>query len=156
MALFNKILFPIDLSESSKKMVPFVKEVINRFGAELHIVYSINIAPYYANSSMSTLNIDESEHDIRTEAEKKIRGFIESQFNGCSVQSKILAGPPGQEILKCVEEEKMDLIILGRSSKGLAEAAFGSVAGYVTKHSHIPVLIINSGIQVGMASHFWG
>jgi nucleotide-binding universal stress UspA family protein len=97
MALFNKILFPIDLSETSRKIVPFVKEAIDGFGAELHIVYSLNLVPHYFNTDMSC--IDEIEDGVRKEAEKKTRRFIESQFDDLSVQSKVLIGSPGQEII---------------------------------------------------------
>jgi nucleotide-binding universal stress UspA family protein len=156
MALFKKILFPTDLSEASKKIVPFVKEAIDSFGAELHIVYSVNFTPYYVSPGMSALSIDDIMPEVIEEAEKKTRGFIESQFSNLSVEPTILAGHPGNEIIRCAEEEGIDLIILGHSSTGIAEAALGSVAGYVSNHSHIPVLIVNPGIHAGTPSTFWG
>jgi nucleotide-binding universal stress UspA family protein len=38
-AMFNRILFPVDLSEASNRMVPCVKEVVEKFRAELHIIH---------------------------------------------------------------------------------------------------------------------
>jgi nucleotide-binding universal stress UspA family protein len=156
MALFNRILFPIDLSETSKKIVPFVREAIDSFGAELHIVYSLNLVPHYFSTNMSASCIDEIEDGVRKEAVKKTRRFIESQFDDLSVQSKLLIGSPGQEIIKCAEEKGIDLIVLGHNSTGIAESVLGSVADYVASHSRIPVLIINPGIHVDKASTFWG
>jgi nucleotide-binding universal stress UspA family protein len=140
MAIFNKILFPVDLSEASKKMVPYVKEVVDRFGAELHIIHATTAQYHIAEFVNETRLIDMEEE------EKNIRGFIGSHFKNLSIQSKILPGPPGPGIIQYSKEEKLDLIIMGHSSTGIARAVFGSVAGYVVKHSHVPVLIISSGI----------
>ena len=141
MGFFKRILFPVDLSEASRKMVPYVKEVIGKFGAELHIVHATNIGQYYvaayAGDAMPT---------IMAEEEKGTKEFIESFFKAISVHSKILSGPPGPEIVEYAREEKIDLIIMGHNSTGLARAVFGSVAGYVVKHSPVPVLIISPSI----------
>jgi nucleotide-binding universal stress UspA family protein len=140
MALFKRILFPVDFSEASEKMVPYVKEVVDRFGAELHIVHA----------TIDRYHIAEFVNEIQTidmeEEEKNIRKFINSHFKNLSIQSKILPGPPGPEIIEYCQKENLDLVIMGHSSTGLARAVFGSVAGYVVKHSHVPVLIISSSI----------
>jgi len=156
MALFTKILFPVDMSEVSKKLVPFVKEFIESFGAELHVVYSMNIRPYHVSRSMSVSYISRHESKTRKEAEKRLSDFVGSQFHDSSVQSGILAGFPGTEILRYAEKKGVDLIIMGHSSIKISEDSFGSVAGYVTNRSHIPVLIINPDMQVSMASSFFG
>ena len=36
---FNKILFPVDLSESSPKLVPYVKLMARKFGSEIHLLF---------------------------------------------------------------------------------------------------------------------
>ena len=141
MGFFKRVLFPVDLSEASRKMVPYVKEVIDKFGAELHIVHATNVGQYYvaayAGDAMPT---------IMAEDGKYTKEFIESSFKTIPVHSKILSGPPGPEIIEYAKEEKMDLIIMGHNSTGIARAVFGSVAGYVVKHSPVPVLIISPGM----------
>lgn len=141
MGYFKKILFPIDLSEASKKMVPYVMEVVDKFGAELHIVRATNIGQYYvaAYAGDAVPAIVEEEGNSLTE-------FNESYFKAVPVQSKILPGPPGPEIIEYAKQNEMDLIIMGHSSTGIARAVFGSVAGYVVKHSPVPVLIISPSI----------
>ena len=42
--------------------------------------------------------------------------------------------------------EGIDLIIMGHSSTSIERAVFGSIAGYVVKYSHVPVLIISPSI----------
>ena len=141
MGLFKRILFPVDLSEASNRMIPYVKEVIERFGSELHIVHATNIGQYYVAAFAG-----DAVPAIMAEDEKSIREFIESHFKTIPLHSKILSGPPGPEIIEYAKEEKIDLIIMGHNSTGIARAVFGSVAGYVVKHSPIPVLIISPSI----------
>jgi nucleotide-binding universal stress UspA family protein len=141
MAIFKRILFPVDLSEASKKIVPYVKEIMGRFGAELHVVRATNIAQYYVAAYAG-----EARPTIIEEEEKNTRKFIETQFENIPISLKILSGPPGPEIVEYAGANKMDLIIMGHSSTGIKRAIFGSVAGYVAKHSPVPVLIISPSI----------
>ena len=146
MALFNKIMFPLDLSDVSIKIVPYVVEMVGKYNAELHVVHATNINRLYVSPGMSATYIDEIEPGIEAEAEKNTSAFINSYFKNTTVIQKILAGRPGPEIIRYAEEVGVDLIIMGHSSTGIARAVFGSVAGYVVKYSHAPVLIISPGI----------
>jgi len=56
----------------------------------------------------------------------------------------VVQGDPAEEILKYVESEKVDLVIMGtHGRKGLDRILFGSVANEVVKRSPAPVLTIN-------------
>ncbi len=62
---------------------------------------------------------------------------------GISTQGVVVWGRPADEILKYINENKTDLVIMsthGRS--GIPRWAFGSVADKVIRHSTAPVLII--------------
>ena len=59
-------------------------------------------------------------------------------------QKRILSGDPAQEILKTIESEGIDLVIMGtHGRKGLEHIFFGSVAETVVKKLPVPVLTIN-------------
>lgn len=59
-------------------------------------------------------------------------------------QKRIVFGDPAQEILKSIESEGVDLVIMGtHGSKGLDKVFFGSVAETVVKKSPVPVLTVN-------------
>jgi nucleotide-binding universal stress UspA family protein len=146
MSLVKKILFPVDLSDASKKIVPYVKEFVQTFGAELHVLHSTRATEFYEGATMSTSTVDDAMLDIRAREEKEVNEFVATHFKKESVRSTIVAGSPGPEILKYAEAEKLDLIIMGHSSTGLARAVFGSVAGYVVKYSPVPVLVISPTI----------
>jgi nucleotide-binding universal stress UspA family protein len=56
----------------------------------------------------------------------------------------VALGEPGQEIVKTVEKENIDLVVMGtHGRKGLQQTLFGTVAHYVVMHSKAPVLIVN-------------
>ena len=146
MALFKKILFPVDLADVSKKIVPYVKEMVEKFDAELHLVYVAHVTQYYSSLDMPAAYLGDVESEIREGAEKKLNGFKQAFFEGISVRSTTLSGRPGPEILRYAKAEGMDMIIMGHSSTGIERAVFGSVAGYAVKYSHVPVLIISPSI----------
>ena len=141
MSLIKRILFPVDLSAVSHRMVPYVKEMVDALGAELYIIHVKFIDHYY----IATF-VDETELESTGAEENRIRAFIKSNSVNPHTPATILHGPPGPEIVRFAKNEKIDLIIMGHSSKGIARAVFGSVAGYVVKHSEVPVLVISPNI----------
>ena len=78
-------------------------------------------------------------------AEKALDRVCKEQLQGCpNFQKMILSGDPAQEILKTIEKEGIDLVIMGtHGRKGLEHVFFGSVAENVVKKSPAPVLTIN-------------
>ncbi|MBC2709827.1 MAG: universal stress protein [Desulfosarcina sp.] len=57
---------------------------------------------------------------------------------------KVVSGDAADEILKVLEAEDIDLVIMGtHGRKGLEHVIFGSVAEKVVKKSPVPVLSIN-------------
>ena len=138
MGIFKRILFPVDLSDASNRMVPYVKEVVDTFGAELHIIHVKYIDQYY----IATF-VDETQLEYTAADESRLGRFVESNFKDLDIPAAILQGPPGTEIVRYAEDEMMDLIIMGHNSTGIKRAVFGSVAGYVVKYSQVPVLIVS-------------
>lgn len=54
----------------------------------------------------------------------------------------VMASKPGEGILKAVEDEHADMVILGSRGKGILRRTFmGSVSDYVVHHCHIPVFV---------------
>ncbi|MBW2707880.1 MAG: universal stress protein [Deltaproteobacteria bacterium] len=61
-----------------------------------------------------------------------------------SFQKKIAYGDPTQEILKAIDSEGIDMVVMGtHGRKGLDNVLFGSVARNVVRRSPVPVLTVN-------------
>jgi nucleotide-binding universal stress UspA family protein len=77
-------------------------------------------------------------------AEKAIEKVCEEELQGSNFTKKIIFGNPASEILKTIESETIDLVIMGTHGReGIDHAIFGSVAEKVIRKSSTPVLIIN-------------
>ena len=78
-------------------------------------------------------------------AEKAMDKVCQEELQSCpSLQRRIISGDPATEMLKTIESEGIDLVIMGmHGRKRLEHAIFGSVAENVVKKSPVPVLTIN-------------
>jgi len=143
MSFYNKILFPIDLTEVSPKIVPHVKEMADQFGAEIHMIYVAHVTQYYDGLYISPSYVGDFETEVVNAARKRLEEFTVENFKDLSVTTKVITGYPGGEILKYVKSEEIDLIIMGHSRKGIKRVIMGSIAGHVVKSSPVPVMIVN-------------
>jgi len=145
MKAFKNILFPIDLSEASEKLVETVQMVAECFGARVHLLFVARILDYFAGIYVPAASITSMEKSIMEGAEKKLYEFQERYFSEReSASAAVLPGDAAEEILKYVSEKKIDLIIMGtHGRKGLDKIIFGSVAERVVKASPVPVMVIN-------------
>jgi len=144
MPIFKKILFPIDFSETSTQIVPYVKEIADKFEAEVHIIFSAHVTLYYEGIGLESSYIVDFESEVIKKGNIEFQRFLDTHFMNRPVVSKILSGQPGEEILRYTQNENIDLIVMGHSKTGFKRMIMGSVAGYVVKKSHVPVLIVNS------------
>ena len=144
MEFFKKILFPVDLSEVSPKLVPYVKEMAAMFDAKVHLLFVARILQHFTSIYVPHPSISKFEAEIVEGAEKKLQEFVEEQFETDSCTARVVLGDPAEEILNYAQAEGIDLIIIGtHGRKGLERIIFGSVAERVVKKSPVPVLTVN-------------
>ena len=142
---FKKILFPVDLSESSPKIVPFVKSMANKYDAEIHLLFVARILQHFTSIYVPYYSINLFETELSEGAEKGLHEFKEGYFIDLpETKSSVVLGDAAEEILAYVLSEGVDLIIMGtHGRKGVDKVIFGSVAEKVVKSSPVPVLIVN-------------
>lgn len=143
MAHNKKILFPIDFSEGTQSIIPYVKEMADKFESEIHILFVVHVTPYYEGVGIEMTYVADFEDVVAKQSKFRMEKFIEQHFKNQNVVGKVMTGTPGETIIEYSNMEKMDLIIMGHSKKGIQRMIMGSVAGYVVKYSHIPVMIVN-------------
>ena len=147
--MMEKILFPVDLSEASPKIVSRVIEMAEKFEAEIHLLLvSGGIADIEGFQSHPSLR--KLEDEICATAERRLKEFQEEYLKDYPrVKRIVLRGVPSEEILHYIESEKIDLVIMGtHGRKGLQHALFGSVAEHIVKYSPVPVLTVNPYRQI--------
>jgi nucleotide-binding universal stress UspA family protein len=142
---FKKILFPIDFSESTPKILPYVTTMSKTFGGTIYLLYVVRDLKYLTSFHVPHPSLDLIEREIAENSEKMMDRVCDEDLQGCPrFVKKILVGDAASEIIRYADEMKVDLIIMGtHGRKGLEKALFGSVAEKVVKNSPVPVLIIN-------------
>jgi nucleotide-binding universal stress UspA family protein len=145
MTEFRKILFPVDLSDTSPLLVPFVKSMAEKYGAEIHIVFVARLFQYFTSIYVPHPSIHKFEKELMEGAEKKMDEFRKEFFDGnAAIRSTVILGHAAEEILQYVQSEGIDLIIMGsHGRRGIDKVIFGSVAEMVVKTASIPVMVIN-------------
>ncbi len=141
----RKILFPVDFIENSSKLLPYVLSMAEKYDSRIYILHVVpNIdkwgVHFIPHPSMKTFQQEAMEG-----AEKAMEKLCNEQLKGCTNFERILVtGDPAMEILRIIEEEDIDLVMMGtHGRKGLEQVIFGSVAENVVKKSPAPVLVIN-------------
>lgn len=142
---FKHILFPIDFSESSQKILPYVVTLSQAFGSTVHLLYVVRDLKYLTSFHVPHPSLDQMEKEIAESSRQMMDKVCEEELQGCPrFVKKIVIGDAAHEIIQYALEEKIDLIIMGtHGRKGLEKALFGSVAEKVVKNSPVPVLTVN-------------
>jgi len=142
MKTFKNILFPIDFSESSKKIIPYVITMAQAFQGQVHLLYVVRDFRYLSSFHVPHPSLDRLENEVLENAQKMISRVGEENFNACI--TKVLTGDAANVIIDYAQTEKIDLIIMGtHGRKGLDRTFFGSVAENVVKNAPVPVMVIN-------------
>jgi len=142
---FKKILFPVDLSESSPKLVPYVLTMAEKFGSEICLLFVGRVFDYFTSIYVPHTSVDAFENEVVEGAKKRLQEFKEEYFQAFpGTKAVVLSGDISGEILNYIESEGVDLVIMGtHGRKGLDKIVFGSVAERVAKGSTAPVLLLN-------------
>ncbi|MGV8073787.1 MAG: universal stress protein [Syntrophobacteraceae bacterium] len=130
-----KILFPVErFSDVSSTLAPFALSMARLFGGDLHV---LRVEP----------PIDQFIEMRIKEASEWLDDFIAKNLASSNIpiyKAKVIPGDPAEAILKYIDENEMDGVIIGTHGiKGLSSVLFGSVAKAVIGRSPVPVLTIN-------------
>lgn len=139
------ILFPVDLSEVSPKIVPSVLFLARKFDAEVHLLLVAGTFEKFKTFYVPHPSLKTFGEEVLKGGQRKLKEFVEEFFADYpKTKQVVVQGDPAEEILKYAAEQKMDLIVIGtHGRKGLDRVLFGSVANEVVKNSPVPVLTIN-------------
>ena len=153
--MYKKILLPTDGSENSKKANKHALWIADKSDADIVVLYVIE--PHFPSLEtslpLSTLPTPDEYfyNEIRTEGKQILDDFKQeledSQCKGIcknvGLETQIKEGKPSKEILKVVEEENIDLVIMGGSGRhGLDRFVLGSVTERVVREAKTLVLIV--------------
>ena len=145
MPTFKKILFPIDLSEVSAEIIPYVTTMARTFQSDLHILFVARIFKYYDTIYVPPVSIVEFEEKVVAGGKRRLDEFVQEHLKDCCVSVvKVIPGDPAEEIVRYIDVEGIDLVVMStHGRKGLDRILFGSVANHVVTTSSVPVMTVN-------------
>ncbi|MDD3582020.1 MAG: universal stress protein [Desulfobacca sp.] len=144
MKQIQKILFPVDFSESSEKYIPWLVTFAKQFDATVYLISVTPDVSGFASFYAPHANIKGFQDEIKEGAAKKMKEFIARHLKDLpKVETRMPTGRAEEKILEVARQEQIDLIIMGSHGRsGLERTIFGSVAEKVIKNAPCPVLTI--------------
>ena len=140
----NKVLWPTDFSSSAEKALPYVTDLTQKYGAEIHVLYVIEDIAHHESwyGDFDKSKVDKLMEWADKSAKKRLEQVCEKYLNSCPLYIKHIAvGDPAQEILKLIEAEGVDLVVMASNGQQ-GNYRVGSVADKVVRNSTVPVTTI--------------
>ena len=144
--MIKKIMVAVDLSEHSAYCRQYAAELLEALKAELVIINVVNRIEVRGVQKIAkgfdSFSVDKYMEEQKKERIEKIEELIKDMgYNPEDVKIIIKTGVPFQEILNAMEEECVDLLMMGTKGRSnLADVLLGSTAEKMFRHSKIPVL----------------
>lgn len=143
MAMFSKILCPIDFTEASTAIAATAREFAKKFDAEVLVLYVAPSMIQYEIFDLPAASLPQLVGDIVTGAEKTMSDFVAMHFGGLKASGMVVSGDAAESIIAIAESEKADIIIMATQGRqGLNRLLFGSVAEKVVKTAPVPVMTL--------------
>lgn len=148
MIKIERILVPVDFSESSQEALRYGHEMARGRNSKVYVLHVINQRIIDALHDMSAKGYKGEFLEVLKNVVKERRDELErfvpaTMREDIEVQLEIRKGRPAQEIIAFAKENQVDLVILGNVGRSALEAALvGSVARNVANHAPCPVLLV--------------
>jgi nucleotide-binding universal stress UspA family protein len=145
----KKVLWPTDLSDNAAVALPYVESLSNKYTTEIHVLYVIEELGYHESwyGDFDKSHIDKIHQWEQGTAQKRLDQICENHLKGCPLFIKHVAiGDPAQEILKYIEKQKPDMVVMATHGRK-GHFAFGSVTDKVVKSSPVPVVTVPTKTQ---------
>lgn len=148
----TRVMACVDLSDYSEMTIEHALAIVRGLQSEIllyNVVNSRDIEYLNDASAHYSGKFDAEKYVERVKAERhhQLNELIEEKFSTDKAKMRILihVGIPFDAILKAIETEKVDLVVIASKGKSnLLGTLFGSNAEKVFRHSPVPVLSVRS------------
>ncbi len=143
--MFQKILCPVDFSESSDQALDYALALGKRHGGRVSVMHVLptvladpDVYPYLIEPVLASA-------DARDRAYRQLGDFVHRALaDGIGAEVILEDGDVVEEVLKRVERLEADLVVMGtHGRRGFRRLLLGSVTERVLRQSEAPVLSIS-------------
>lgn len=141
--MFKKILVPTDASEYSRRALTAAVGIASLCGAEIEL-YHVTFTPQAYWGYTLTYGMTISQEELNRNGEVALAATLANLDTGqVNISKKLEPGHPVNMILKEIDEEKVDLVVMGSHGYGpIMGSVLGSVSQRVLQRAECPVLIV--------------
>ena len=134
------ILVPVDFSQAGDGIVRYAVDLARHVNGSLTLlnVYPLPIATPEMPAEMLLAE------EIRTDADQRLRVLADKlTADGVRLETRLVAGSPGSEIVYLSEQLRPDLIVMGsRGAGGSRQTWLGSNTLHVLDRAQVPLLVL--------------
>ncbi|MFO8031540.1 MAG: universal stress protein [Desulfohalobiaceae bacterium] len=148
----HTILWPTELSKSSREAVPQILSLAEKYGSSVVVLYVApdlcSLFPAYGNYPSGEF-IERFQDWELEKAKNELQNVCSQELQACNnVSTRLVRGDAAQEILKAARQEGVDMIVMSSRGQsfdavGKVGSGFGSVAKKVAEESPVPVMLVN-------------
>lgn len=144
----KKIAYSTDFSDHAEDAFESALDLARKYEASLHILH---VVPPMVNPMLADATSEVAPFEPEIEPEPSFMQKIEQQMNqmykdrigNIECEFVVLSGHVSTEIVKCLEEKSIDLVVMGSyGMTGVGLVVFGSVAKRVSHKAPCSVMIV--------------
>lgn len=138
----KKILWATDFSDEAQEALVYAEAYAQTFKAEL---VALHVVPDFSPALYNTAQVIKGElvrrvGVLKKEAEERLHNIKKAK--DISFTSLVREGNAAKKIIEVAEDQKVDLIVMGKKGLSALEKIFiGSIANQVLRNSPVPLLL---------------
>lgn len=142
--MIKNILVPTDFSKCSVYAVKVAAQLAKKLDATVHLLHVIETPVVAYDAGMVNFESLPQAMFMKELADDNLKNLLSESFlKGIKIESKIEYDAIYKRINQYVEDQKVDLIVMGsHGAKGFNEIVLGSNAERVVRYSSCPVLTV--------------
>ena len=139
--MYERILVPTDGSEGATAAAEHALDIAGAYGATVHVLYVVDVRM----SPISTDMDREEVVELLEQSGEKPTTPVLQRAEGTNIHAieAIRLGVPHETVRKYVDEEEIDLVVMGTHGRtGLERTLLGSTAERVVRTVDTPVVMV--------------
>jgi nucleotide-binding universal stress UspA family protein len=131
---FNRILCPVDFSETAAKALRYAERLAGASEAEVVVLHAFDIPETYDRPGQT--------RPADPNLAERLKAIVPASRQ-VKFRHSLHAGLAGEVICWFAQDQECDLIVMGTHGRsGLKHLFLGSVAEHVMRHAPCPVLVV--------------
>ncbi|MGB8193491.1 MAG: universal stress protein [Chitinophagaceae bacterium] len=134
------ILVPTDFSDSAKNALSYAARLAVKLNASVVLLHAYMLPTPVSEVPYAMLNAEEMQRE-NERFSKDVTDKLTAEY-GISARYLVRLGFPSDEIQAVIEDEPIDLVVMGMKGKGALEKMMGSTTTSTIKKIDIPTLVV--------------